>query len=788
MADDNVQIKWTADFSDVDSALQHVQEAANESFHAVGNAAEGAANKVQEHAEQIKESGVNIGETLDGIKNQLSTAFEAAGIMAAYEAIEKVGEALNAAGEHAEQLKQMSSIMGTTTSEMQGLQAVATSTGVSSDLLNRGLMKVTQMMTMARDGSKTDAEALAKVGITQGDLANKSFTAANALYAMARSGAHAGDVQYVLGQRAGLLATAFDKLKGGQKAMEEESRKLYGLNSAEIEVLEKYKNQTAELGLEYSNLKDQVAAYLISASEPMIHSFKQMFASMGGTINLTIALKAAFAAVITVIIAVVHQFAVAKNVIVAAVQTMTTVIIGLGRAIWDALHGRFIAAARDVKVAYQTVKDDIHTAVSNIETDNKAAAEGIANTWKAALSGVHGGPKEERAQTGGGGTDAGALAAQRTALAAQTSAMRDLNAVTKDNMALAKKDFTESAAALRQLTQVAETQYKAQLNARVASLNQQETAIKAAAKANAVTPQQELAELRVVLQQKLAAEVEYYSKLKALAAGNPVAMAKLNAAELSAHQQYLKQMQAADLTYEGQMATVTKKIEHQWSQTGNKIGAAWDKMTMGMIQGTLNVREAFRMTAVKILQNWIHTETLSLAHTLATEAAKQQAAKATALIKTTTAKESTQQGLLASGEAGLKHVLNDAYQAAAGAYKATVSIPYVGPILAPAAAATAFAAVAAFQSGIASAAGGYDVPSDQLAFIHKNEMVLPAAISQGLKGLIAGGGGGGGLTQHFAGSNVYAMDGDSVRKLLGTPRNRSTLAETLATRYRRGGR
>ena len=788
MADDNVQIKWTADFSDVTSALRQVQAAANESFQSVGAAAEGAAAQVQEHAENIKESSVNIGESLDGIKNQLSTAFEAAGIMAAYEAVKSLGEALNEAAERAEQLKQMSEIMGTTTAEMQGLQAVSEQAGVSSDMLQRGLMKVTQMMTMARDGSKTDAEALAKVGISAGDLTNKSFTAANALYAIARSGAQAGDVQYVLGQRSALLATAFDKLKGGQKAMEEESRKLYGLNTAQISVLERYKAQTAALGIEYDNLKGQVAAYLVAASEPMLSGLRQMTAGMKDSINVTAVLRYTFAELEVIVIRSAQQFALWKNIVTASVQTVTVSIVGLGRAIWDALHGRFRAAARDVRVAFDSVKGDIHDAVSNIESDNKTAAESIAKVWKAALAGVHGGKAETRPETGGGGTDASAQAAGRAALASETAHLRAIKTLTRDNMEETKQAFASSAKALKQFTEEAMTQYKAELGARIATLNQETTAVKAAAKEQELTPKQEYDKLRAILAQKYAAQVEYYARLKALAVGNQLVIDKTNAEEASAHQQYVKQMQAADLTYQASVHANAKKIEKEWQQTGTKIGTAWDKMTMGMIQGTLNIREAFRATAAKILENWISTETQSLAHTLTTEAAKQGAMKTSAMVQATTAQQASQQGLLASGEAGLKKVLNDAYQAAAGAYKATVGIPYVGPILAPAAAAAAFSAVAAFQSGIASASGGYDVPSDQLAFIHKNEMVLPAQISQGLKGLISGGGGGGGVTQHFAGSNVYALDGDSVRKLLSTPQNRGNIAMALAGRYARGGR
>ena len=86
-----------------------------------------------------------------------------------------------------------------------------------------------------------------------------------------------------------------------------------------------------------------------------------------------------------------------------------------------------------------------------------------------------------------------------------------------------------------------------------------------------------------------------------------------------------------------------------------------------------------------------------------------------------------------------------AAQAAAGAFAATAAIPYVGPELAPAAAALAYSDTMAFGA-LASAAGGYDIPSNinPMVQTHASEMILPASIADPLRGMIAGGGRGGG--------------------------------------------
>lgn len=91
-----------------------------------------------------------------------------------------------------------------------------------------------------------------------------------------------------------------------------------------------------------------------------------------------------------------------------------------------------------------------------------------------------------------------------------------------------------------------------------------------------------------------------------------------------------------------------------------------------------------------------------------------------------------------------KKVFLLAKQAAARAWNAVVGIPIIGPVLAPAAAAVAFAGVMAF----ASAEDGWDVPGGggagidgrggRPAIIHPREMVLPAQIADSVRALPGG--------------------------------------------------
>ncbi|GHH09377.1 hypothetical protein GCM10008023_05990 [Sphingomonas glacialis] len=140
----------------------------------------------------------------------------------------------------------------------------------------------------------------------------------------------------------------------------------------------------------------------------------------------------------------------------------------------------------------------------------------------------------------------------------------------------------------------------------------------------------------------------------------------------------------------------------------------------------------------------------------------------------------------------LKSVARDAKSAASGAYRAVVGIPIVGPILAPIAAATAFAGVMAF-----SAEGGYDVPSGgygidgrggSVGVLHPEEMVLPAALANGVRAMIGASSASGSAPaaandsgdQHFH-YHDHTEKGVSASDIIG---NRAAVAKAMKMAHR----
>lgn len=111
----------------------------------------------------------------------------------------------------------------------------------------------------------------------------------------------------------------------------------------------------------------------------------------------------------------------------------------------------------------------------------------------------------------------------------------------------------------------------------------------------------------------------------------------------------------------------------------------------------------------------------------------------------------------------IKTIAMRAAEAAAGAWAALSGIPYVGPFLAPAAAAAALAGVLALGGGIRSAAGGYDIPAglNPITQLHAQEMVLPKEYANVIRGMAEGDGSGGPVNVH-----IHTIDAAGVNQFL----------------------
>ena len=147
-----------------------------------------------------------------------------------------------------------------------------------------------------------------------------------------------------------------------------------------------------------------------------------------------------------------------------------------------------------------------------------------------------------------------------------------------------------------------------------------------------------------------------------------------------------------------------------------------------------------------MISQWLGMETSKTAATVA-------GSEARVLAQTVAAKE----GAVAERAANSASIAGDAAKAAAGAYAAVAEIPVIGPVLAPAAAGVAYAAVTAFGGQLPSFdVGAWNLPSNMIAQVHAGEMIVPAFQADAMRN---GASLGGGPTINI---HASAMDGPGM--------------------------
>ena len=197
-----------------------------------------------------------------------------------------------------------------------------------------------------------------------------------------------------------------------------------------------------------------------------------------------------------------------------------------------------------------------------------------------------------------------------------------------------------------------------------------------------------------------------------------------------------------------------------------------------VVQNSHLLREGITKAEVAL---HIGTEASKTGETTAAEAARTAAhasAEATRQALTLAARAA---GRAAEIAANVATIQGDAAKAGAGAFAAIVGIPYVGPALAPAAAAEAVASVEAFVPMASLAVGAWDLPRDMVAQLHAHEMVVPRTFAEGIR---QGGGSGASSTVENHWHIHGAADAQSFHEML--QRNPEALAAGMRHAMRSG--
>ncbi len=281
--------------------------------------------------------------------------------------------------------------------------------------------------------------------------------------------------------------------------------------------------------------------------------------------------------------------------------------------------------------------------------------------------------------------------------------------------------------------------------------------------------EQEQAVADKIYQIKLA-ELE---KEKALAATKPEETARINS-------EIVRLQDAHTAT----MVSLADKASAQQIKTSEAVVqpilSTFSQVTAGYVEGTLTRQQAELRLGSALVAETINTGMQMLVHHIAIEEAKTIATAAGTA-------ERVALTIAAEAEAAAIHALHavewiitEAAKAAASAFTAMAGIPIIGPVLAVAASVAAGAEVLSLVGNVASASGGWErVPFDNApALLHKDEMVLPADLAEGIRNM-SGGGGNGETHLHF-----HAVDGPSMSSWF--QRNPHVIVNALAHAHRVG--
>jgi hypothetical protein len=284
-----------------------------------------------------------------------------------------------------------------------------------------------------------------------------------------------------------------------------------------------------------------------------------------------------------------------------------------------------------------------------------------------------------------------------------------------------------------------------------ASYARKKAAIEAQAELGRTSSKDEIAQLQGLLDAKWALDQDYFEKKLAAAADDVRMRQKLLDEERLAYEKFLTEQQKLE-------TQAALSSQHAWQSLMQPIQRAFDTSISGMIMGTTTLQKVVANIAQSIIAEFVSAGVKLVTNWIAAELGMTAATEAGAAARSAAAGEGLAAGLAMKALNALKSIIADSAETFAGVFA------FLSPVMGPAAAGPATAAaatVSAAAGSIASAAGGWVVPSDQLALVHQNEMILPADLSQGLRGMIAGGGAGGGVVV-----NVSAIDAASFKNFV----------------------
>jgi hypothetical protein len=782
------------------------------SFEKTGIAAKAMGASVVESAASVKEG-------IEGIKSAASGMAEFVLVGMGVEAVVKGFEKFSEAGVEARHLAEQT---GMTVTQISRLKFAAESSHVSAEALTTGLAKLAKTMTAAHEGNKKASDSLAHFGITAENLHDPLFSMKDAFDKIAEKTSQQGDgflktgeAQQVFGRGAAQLIPLLNQGADGMAALSKKSDELGTTMDGKVQHAQKAVAQSfLDMHQTMTGVRNTIMVALAPAFANLIHSFTESIKE-GGFLNemfqgIVFVIKVMVTAVETL-------YSVVKIVmqgIVGAVVQVADSFKGLGRVIADVVTGNFGKIKSDWAASSAEMAADSNTTAGQIKDTYSALGDSLGAIWdkakedKDAAEGAGNGNESTDDAKSGKAKKLKAAKDMFSEMKSQLEQLEDVEKVSDDNRLayelnywkaklttakkgsaeyrqifhevavlqreMAKKEAEEAKKAAAVKEQIIKTEAAGEIAHTKAMLAQKKAAVEGELALGQISKQEELRQLASFEKQAFDIELGALNDyIKTLTAGTAAYATALKDRQ-ALNDSFNAQLQASNIAMaEAQSASIKAALA--------PVTSAIQQSVNGMIAGTTTMKQALGNIYKSILGEFVSMLAQQVAKWAAAQIAQTMAAMAGAATRVATAKVAAKATTAADRASGQSQISSAAATGAAKAYQAIVGIPYVGPILAPIAASVAFVGIEAFGSRLGSAAGGWgQVPHDQIASLHKDEMVLPADIAGPMRAMTKGGAmGGGGTTV-----NLQALDMRSLADALR--RNPSALAGAVQHANRMG--
>lgn len=645
----------------------------------------------------VKEQLAGVNESLKSMKEMV----EAIGVAML---AEKLIEAGKSAAEFGDKIQQATQKTGMSAESLQGLGFAARMSDIDFQSLSVGMEHLSRAMLQTQQGSLQSASAFQSVGISAQQLKSKSMSmdevlakVADRFHATKDGATKTALAMQLFGRSGAQLIPMLDQGSAGIDAMKAKAKQLGIVMSDEaVKQSAEFADKLKELSAEGEATTRNLMGALMPAMNKIVGAFLKG-SSDGG------ALKEMF-----------HQIGNGAVWLTGFIAKLAATVDALGKTI--AMVAAVVSHPLSAKSIFEQWKQDVDDL--QVKTNKFLATLNAAPAKEGSSGGSDG-------ATGTGTLDVFKTSGRGSGSHAHKSvhdhAIQEMKKEAAVRMQLA--DEAIGATRQRNLNELALDEQKAQTMLQ----------------SGQITHDQMLQMQRAYHEEKYRIDLRAQQKRIQLYENdpnhNPVALKKL----LDQLAQ-LQQKHAIDME---KMHTQAAAASAQaWQKAFQPIAQAFDTTVKGMIMGTTTWQKGMTNILSSVVGEYV-----SAAVKMATQWAASEMAKTAATVTGTATRTAAEQsanatGLASSAMTVVKAIMNDAAKVFSGVWAALAGIPYVGPAMAAGAAPAAMATVAGVAGSVASSAGGaWQIPSDRLNFVHKNETILPADKSAGLDRLISGGGG-----------------------------------------------